>query len=412
MRRFSKHIASIALFGVSILFNLAIQLIVVRVFGQITFGQFAVWRNNVQLLSGLGRLGLPGLIVRESPRLSQRSRKQLLGFAIIVTGIGLSLFGAVYSLGVHPIIPAVTGPSLSLTAGICLGGTTLLCAWIRANGRQILGVFIERTMTLGLTLALVIFIFFMGYSIRPEILFTIALCITFGATAIFVIQSLPTSEEDMEISIAPSAKRWIKQAGGFWGVSIGDTLSARSTLLISALSLSKQDMSELALLVMMSGLIAVALMAVSQIIGPDMARSAAADEWSGVRYHYRLSQISAFGSGLVVALIMFVLYPYLLNLVGAALIVHPWIVALFFAAPLINVAFGSIALGVTTLGLQNAMAVVLVVVTTIKIVALLVLIPLYGLLAIACIEIAATLIWNLWALYLFQSELSVKTERP
>lgn len=387
--------------GASAAFNFLMQLLVMRLFGVAAYGAFSFWRNNVWLAGSIGRFGLQGLAFREVSVMQLTGSRAHLNSFLRMAVLVVLILGTVAAAALLLADAASREPKgdawLFWLSSLLFAASITANAVYRVLGSLRLSLVFDRLIQNPVFIALVALMWWHGIDDARALYAALAISLAV-ITLLNIVgawRSAARSTFPADAAMPPPLwGPWLKSGWHLFLLAIGSIIGQRSTLLLAGLYLSSTDLGRFAFMATIAGLIALPLTALNQVTAPALARHKAAGEWSGVRHKIALTRNLGGLIGLVFAVGLLATYPIVERLVGQPGLVDLTVFAILMVATVLNAAFGPVAIGLSMIGEERFAATVLNGAVALKVIALLVVGPRYGMVGFALVEVGFMLLWN------------------
>ncbi len=373
--------------------NFLIQLALARFLGAANFGQFALWRNNVQLAAGLGgfsihTLSLKTLAIAKDQAAPETINRYQRNASLLVIALS-SLLALLLAL---LLTPASFPIAASVGASVSLALLALWAASHRALHGGVIAIFAERTLQ-----PLVFLLCIMGalaglFSTNAQGFawwFLGASTLAVGGVFVLSYRHRHSARDgsDNANDIA-KPKRILRNAAPFFLVSISGFLSARIPLIFGGFILSASELGQLAFMISLAGLVSVIMFTTNLVAGPKIASAHGKGDYRAAYAEVRMARWLVAGLGTVAATGIWLAIPLFTWITNDPdLIVHP-VLLLFLAANLLSIVLAVPALFLQMTGHERKLALVANTAVAAKIVILYPLGAAYGVAGFAIAEIA------------------------
>ncbi|MEW4449566.1 hypothetical protein [Qipengyuania sp. JC766] len=259
--------------------NFLLQILLVRLLGQSSFGLFALLRNNSQMIGGFAAFGLDSVVInrikgeRDQAMIRESGRRLFWSCLLIVAMLALLFWLPITFLADYDILSS-QALWLTLFAGWCLGSTIILTSQVRAYGNSIAALFIQRSVA---PIALIASI--MGL-LWADLLDLFSSALAFAGTSLIVFllavallvktwAALPSKAVDGD-RIEPVVPL-MREALPYFFVALSGIAGSRIPIYVGGLILSFAQLGSLVLMTSVAGLVMIGLFSINLLYGPKVA---------------------------------------------------------------------------------------------------------------------------------------------
>ena len=410
--------ASASIIAGSVVINFIVQIILARFFGLATLGSFALWRNNVQLVAGMSKLGLSNFSLREVPTILKNGKSgQLSPFLIFVTLmalIGIFIFNIIFLMFFEPNNQGYNKTWMFVISCLAMTAIIILSALIRLFDRVIISILFDRLAILSLFLIFLLIGLLTQKPINFELWFLISLLTSLFIISIIFLFSYRDYNRNKTIIPSPPSidmtvvrRKWVKSLTSFFALDVGNIMSVRTTLLIAGLFLTSDQLGQYVFMLMLAGLVGLPLMGFNMVIAPRISAASANQDFDKAAREINLIRSLSFKFGLIIAIVIFFGYGLLEWIANQPNTVIPLILLIMLIKALINASFGPVGTGLAMLGHQGISAKVLIILVIIKIPILVLACTQFGILGIVIVELLYVFTWNFILALILQNKLKL-----
>lgn len=316
-------------------FNFLVQLILARLLGLEQFGQFSVWRNNVQLAAALSGLSLSTLGLKRISELRQDGQAGRISVfrrrtTFIVLGLSLVL-GAIIGFLTPRVHPLVTISAVTTMAVVTL--------WASANRAQVgstMSLVAERAIQplLYLIATGAVLIIAGSADVQTMSLYFIG---SFGVTLALVLLAFRTPIATPVEHLEETPKAILRATLPFLAISVASFASARVPLLVGAFIFTVTEVGQLAFMLSVSGLLQVLLFSVNMVSGPRIAAAGNRGDQTMINREVHRIRILVAATAVPVALGLYFGMPLISKLAGSDALIVPDVFVMLMVAGFVGI---------------------------------------------------------------------------